>query len=619
MNKKVGLRILRFKEGSSLLTTFNDGDWTKKVIDIRDILKMYDTSDVSKFAMFMSFSESGTYITIARPISGRGGDNIAAWIFIPNDIEIDGPTTVKLVQNVKDAISATTLNQELLKSVFSAEYPQCESADFIPSSNERAYAKRKVGFFPLKDLLGNKRYQPSYSSYNAVLIEDEDGLKIVDPKVADLTQEPLEETIVFCPPFDRDLERFKIKVFFNDGKNTPFDKPVRLKKNDNVRLIFKRAGFLPIPHMDTVNEKDQICSMPRHLTWEVKVGLDKFRVYPLVDNDKDITGKAIIEVNGKKFDSINSIVLTEAEAKNATVTVSVKGYSTETRNANLLAQGKVEVGMHRADREQHWQIELADGSYAEMIIKSKELPLNQSESPIRGYTRSGVEKKLDYTNFGVLKQRVIGFCIACVLFLIICICSAIYDWYDSHNFDWQFGWPPLKVEKAHSSTTTDEPTPITNDDQGVSESAPSLDQAIHYLDTNDKWQRDSLIKYSELDGLFEDLNQYNFDGLLKRENDLKGSNKFKELINVVRAHRYDAFSGSFCGDGDYEITISKYINKLNNTSNNNNNTGGVTADGANPTRQSNTQQTPTPKSNAQTKGNETSKSNENKFDPKNLN
>jgi len=91
------------------------------------------------------------------------------------------------------------------------------------------------------------------------------------------------------------------------------------------------------------------------------------------------------------------------------------------------------------------------------------------------------------------------------------------------------------------------------------------------------------------------------------------------LINVVKAHRYDAFSGSFCGDGDYEITISKYINKLNNTSNNNNNTGGVTADGANPTRQSNTQQTPTPKSNAQTKGKETSKSNENKFDPKNLN
>lgn len=561
MNKKVGLRILRYKEGPSLLTTFNDGDWTKKVIDIRDILKMYDTSDVSKFAMFMSFSESGAYITIARPISGRGGDNIAAWIFIPNDIEIDGPTTVKLVQNVKDAISATTLNQELLKSVFSAEYPQCESADFIPSSNERAYAKRKVGFFPLKDLLGNKRYQPSYSSYNAVLIEDEDGLKIVDPKVADLTQEPLEETIVFCPPFDVDLESLKIKVFFNDGKNTPFNKPVRLKKNDNVRLIFKRAGFLPIPHMDTVNEKDQICSMPQHLTWEVKVELDKFRVYPLVDNDKDITRKAVIEVNGKKIDS-NSIVLTEAEAKNATVIVSVKGYSTETRNTNLLAQGKVEVGMHRADREQHWQIELANGSYAEMIIKSKELPLNQSESPIRGYTKSGVEKKLDYTNFGVLKQRVIGFCIACVLFLIICICSAIYDWYDSHNFDWQFGWPPLKVEKVHSSITTDEPTTITNDDQGVSESAPSLDQAISYLDKNDKWQRDSLIKYSELDGLFEDLNQYKFDGLLKRENDLKDSNKFKELINVVKVHQSDSFSGSYCKDGDFEISIDRYIDKI---------------------------------------------------------
>jgi len=53
-------------------------------------------------------------------------------------------------------------------------------------------------------------------------------------------------------------------------------------------------------------------------------------------------------------------------------------------------------------------------------------------------------------------------------------------------------------------------TPEGNDDASDQDASvePSLDQAIHYLDTNDKWQRDSLIKYSELDGLFEDLNQY---------------------------------------------------------------------------------------------------------------
>ena len=72
---KIGFRIYRFKEGPSVGLTVNEGDWTKKVVDIRDILKLYNSEDESKFAMFMSFSENGAYITIARAISGRGGDN----------------------------------------------------------------------------------------------------------------------------------------------------------------------------------------------------------------------------------------------------------------------------------------------------------------------------------------------------------------------------------------------------------------------------------------------------------------------------------------------------------------------------------------------------------------
>ena len=87
---KIGFRIYRFKEGPSVGLTVNEGDWTKKVVDIRDILKLYNSEDESKFAMFMSFSENGAYITIARAISGRGGDNTAAWIYIPNNIEVTG-------------------------------------------------------------------------------------------------------------------------------------------------------------------------------------------------------------------------------------------------------------------------------------------------------------------------------------------------------------------------------------------------------------------------------------------------------------------------------------------------------------------------------------------------
>lgn len=115
---KIGFRIYRFKEGPSIGLTVNEGDWTKKVVDIRDILKLYNSEDESKFAMFMSFSENGAYITIARSISGRGGDNTAAWIYIPNNIEVTGTEIIQIIDIVKEELSASKSNVERLTQIF---------------------------------------------------------------------------------------------------------------------------------------------------------------------------------------------------------------------------------------------------------------------------------------------------------------------------------------------------------------------------------------------------------------------------------------------------------------------------------------------------------------------
>ena len=186
---KIGFRIYRFKEGPSIGLTVNEGDWTKKVVDIRDILKLYNSEDESKFAMFMSFSENGAYITIARSISGRGGDNTAAWIYIPNNIEVTGTEIIQIIDIVKEELSASKSNVERLTQIFSKDYRTTESAAYMPSSVEKIFAKRNVGFYPLKDIIGEKRYQPIYSNYNVILINDMDGMEIVDKNITDLSSD----------------------------------------------------------------------------------------------------------------------------------------------------------------------------------------------------------------------------------------------------------------------------------------------------------------------------------------------------------------------------------------------------------------------------------------------
>ena len=571
---KIGFRIYRFKEGPSVGLTVNEGDWTKKVVDIRDILKLYNSEDESKFAMFMSFSENGAYITIARSISGRGGDNTAAWIYIPNNIEVTGTEIIQIIDIVKEELSASKSNVERLTQIFCKDYRTTESAAYMPSSVEKIFAKRNVGFYPLKDIIGEKRYQPIYSNYNVILINDMDGMEIVDKNITDLSSEKMVETLVFCPPVKQDLPN-GVSVHFNTPGYPSFNKPVRVYKSSHISLVFKRTGFEDIPYMDSVEENDQICGVPT-FNWKISISKDLFKVRAAHNCELDLLNYARICINGAELGWNHIIQLSEREAGNATVSISANGYETFERKINLLnVRIPITVDLHRAERAQTWKIEMSNGEYAEMTLKSKYLPQRYSGSPLKGYSVGERNDCLEYTNFGVLKQRAIGFCMAIAACLIVYLCVALYDWYDSHTFDWQFGWPPLKTEKIssttdHSSTndnlnnTTKAQSSEEKSATAADSQAPTIDDAIAYLDNKDGiWQRDSLIKYPELEGLFEELNSYQFDKVLKRESGLKESKNFKKICDAIRANSGKQFDRHFRDDGICAITVSKYIDKLN--------------------------------------------------------
>lgn len=567
---KIGFRIYRFKEGPSIGLTVNEGDWTKKVVDIRDILKLYNSEDESKFAMFMSFSENGAYITIARSISGRGGDNTAAWIYIPNNIEVTGTEIIQIIDIVKEELSASKSNVERLTQIFSKDYRTTESAAYMPSSVEKIFAKRNVGFYHLKDIIGEKRYQPIYSNYNVILINDMDGMEIVDKNITDLSSEKMVETLVFCPPVKQNLPN-GVSVHFKTSGYPQFNKPVRVYKSKHIDLVFKRSGFEDIPYMDSVEENDQICGVPR-FDWKKSISRVQFKIVAAHDSNVDLTDDATITVNNVELKWHQPILIPEHDVQQAKVRFSVNGYEPAEEYIDLLhAANSITVKLHRAERAQSWKIELANGHTAVMDLRSKYLSGDKYESPIKGYSRE--DGVLRYTNFGVFKQRAIGFLMAVATFVVICLGVALFEWFDNHNFEWQLGWPPLKVEKigsykAESSTPAesysnydDETTP--SDQSSVNEDR-SLSKAIAYLDNEaGVWQRDSLIKYPELVGLFEELNSYEFRKILNRDSKLRESKNFKMICDAININSGKQFNGNFCGEGDYSITVSNYEKKLN--------------------------------------------------------
>lgn len=573
---KIGFRIYRFKEGPSVGLTVNEGDWTKKVVDIRDILKLYNSEGESKFAMFMSFSENGAYITIARPISGRGGDNTAAWIYIPNNIEVSGVDILPIIDVVKEELSASKGNTERLSKLFTKEYREVEVAAYVPSSSEMVFAKRNTIFYQLKDILGKKIYQPIYSNYHAVLIETQDGMEVVDKNVVDISTTPLEDTFVFCPPAAQDLPH-GVTVHFSTPGYPQFKRPIRKNKGETVDLIFNRRGFDSIPFMTSVEENNQICGVPR-FDWKKAISRDLFKVVAAHDANINLTNDASITVNNEELKWHQPITLSEHDALQAKVRIKVNGYESAEDYFNLLnAVAPIKVELHRAERAQSWKIELANGHTAVMDLRSKYLSGDKYESPIKGYSRE--DGVLRYTNFGVFKQRAIGFLMAVATFVVICLGVALFEWFDNHNFEWQLGLPPIKVEKigAYKAPSVDaEGLPTNNEDQSISPDQGSADdrksllKAIAYLDNEiGTWQRDSLTFYPDLEHLFEELNTYEIDNLLKRASSLQDSSQFRKVLDAISANSEKILANKdkdykkFCQDGDYTITVTNYINKLN--------------------------------------------------------
>ncbi len=566
--KKIGLKIVRVSGGKSTLLTLNEGEWARNAVDIRDILKLYDLTD-DKLATLMSFAESGTFVTMALPIPGRGTDNTAAWIYIPNSIEVSGTEVANLMQEVKAELKKTRRDDARLEALFAKEYPATLATDFTPSSTDMNFAKRRVSNFDMPEVLGAKRYQPYYSDFKYILIEDDDSLKITDPRVVDISRKPLEETCAVYPPQGLPAD---VTVRFDDENKGVFTQPVFKKKGEMLKVVFERQGFLPIEHIDQVTENNQICSLPNNMVWKISVTKDFFKVVAHNSGD-DLGAQAEIHINGKQLAN-RPIVLTEKEAKNATVKIKAPYFEEVETKVDFTREKVKHIRLHRAERTQNWEIILPDGSTAQMTLTSKALPLSQTESPLTGY-KVDHARRLTYTAPGGFKQWAIGFMCAVALGLAIWIVCAALGWEDGNNVS----YPPTNQTVTSNDDNKTTPPPVTshtsakNDDEGKTSDIPTdvnttNSGGVEYLDNSGgKWTREDMEAYPELSGLFDELNTYDFQQILAREPLLRNSDQYQQLVSAIQANRSKTFNGRYCPDGDNTITLKYYIDKLNKPQN----------------------------------------------------
>ncbi len=542
----LGLKIVRIKEGYQELLEINgDPSWAKKIWDIRRDLPAGTNTAEGKTVLLFLGTEFGTILTIAACIDGRQDDCISAWIFVPSKTDVSAKQLVEIIDETKKELVANQRDDTKLRQIFEKKYPLCDAIRTPIVSSGEQYAFRKYGrgsMYELYELLGNP-YQADYNPFKGVFfIDSTAGLTC---EGADLTARPLRTSVKIkpVPP---------VHGFVAFIGATPIDESFFLPEGDQVVITWKRSGYKPIVKKWTVREGQSLPGI-NESDYMVLVKYDWFIV-----KDKD-TGEFIKHYTVKVNDAIISesypLPVPEATISSCRITVKAKGYS-EKREVCDLKSKKICFTLEKEIHSYDFKIELQhdNNKYANLHVETSVKLYGRS--PIAGYVRD--RQNGDYLYYRPFGKKQVKFALIVLLVVLFVGMFGGVLLTNTNAF--------IKYSKKYSKKT--EISAIHGKNGGSSElnaekgdskkSNTDIEKIINYLDSHEKWNRTEMESFKEIQGLWDALNECRFDEILnyKYLKELEGSKKFKELLRAIRKKKYNK-------DGDYDITVEKYIKNLN--------------------------------------------------------
>ena len=588
---KIDIAIKVTSDGAGEPHAVIGGEWMQNVIDIHPILENFiGLNEEGQVARILSFTNGGCILTLARLVAGRGGDNVAAWIFIPANADVTGSEVMYVAIQTEKVIASSEFNLELLRELCNKEYPEKPSLSLAPTGNRMAF--RWYNSTNIDDLLGPNRYQPYYDKYRYILLLDENGhvgLK-KDIDIDDLTQRHMEAPSMFLHYSANELRNHfgqDISITFIDGK--PFDHPVAVKKGERILVRFVRNGFCPVDCYITKTDNLPLVRWPlpdpRQIIWKKAIDQSYFKFSDDQGRDLPNDTNPTVIINGRRLGNV-PVEIAEPNLRQVKVDVSVKGqdYAPTSLYVDLTQPAPVNISLIRRTRNWTRKVRMRNGEIADMTLVSKHIP-NNKKGPLKGYDYELDTGNLVYDTYRIWIHRTQGLFAGLMIALL---CWGISDIISSGNGE------QTKVATTDYSNQQDKSTCESPDcqqlddneaikgdttDTTVNQSLSDLDEefsekdAIDYLDKNKYWNRDEMENYQSLRGLFDDLNNFNLEKICSFWKDkLKESTNFKDVADHAESVKAKDINPALpphdptynYKEGDVVINRQNYINWLYN-------------------------------------------------------
>lgn len=562
---KLGLKIVRINTGYTDVLGINEEQiWAKYVRDVRKELENIDNLSDSSTVLMLTGIPTGNLITIASFIGGRRGDAITAWIYIPTYINILGKELVDIIDVVKKEILADERNDEKLKQLFDKERTvlSVENIAFTSHGDKWGYRYYGQGVgYSLSDILGGEGdiAQSYYKSYKSIfLLDKSSGMQCSSGE--DLTNRKLESTVIVLNPNNH-------KEFIPYINDDIADKPLRLVVGDKITVIWKRSGYKTIKTETIIKDST---------SWNYPSDSDIIREFipNEIINIVDERGKRVdgyyLKINGRQYLDGSVLYLRNNEVK-AKLEISAEGFESLQKDFDFDRPYPITLKrkLHRYTFILPYRAGQVKGA------SEIELSLNDKleDCPIKGYTtRSGFVSSTsdNYLIYNPKNKRneILLFLISILVSLLIGCCGGLYLGYRVMSSKIE------KVEKENNQLKEVKKKEQEKAEQEKKRKAEERKSAIRkYLDETNVWNRSKMDAYPEIAGLWDALNERDFDKILTYKDYLRYSVRFRKVIEAVEKNKDKKFNEKYTQDNDITIEAVEgkkgYIKALNDATSSN--------------------------------------------------
>lgn len=580
---EIGLKAIRISAGFTELFEINgDSSWTSKVRDVRSDLECIDNIQLSKEYLMLTNIDEGFLLSIVIPISGRKGDCVNVWLFIPKDVE-DTTCVEKIIEEVVSQFGSGRFNREKLQEVVDKCGAKKSSADRIVNQSKGDVVAYRV--FKNEDekrtLLGalNQKY---YSEYKTVMFLSEED-KVVLQSCEDLTGKEIKEEEVVKAP--KPVEGFKPHIY---GKS--FDNDMWLEKESIVDVVWKcdkyeniiktfevGVGEVDTPKVKYLSEYTIICSVTNQWVEDEKVILNKDCSFEYRNNDYDLW--ITVGEKKEKYSSNNRYIITENNSLR--VQIVYKDYLEEKETVfdlDLNEQQEIKINMKKReelkiedkifvlksdkDDMSFKNFEVKESSNGTKELKVKDKPKKKVESESKEEELKVKDTKVEWL------WRLVSFFVGVLVAVLVVLAEILL--LDNQNV--------RGSSKSISSFSENKSAVAQKDTSDVNGAC------INYLrkNLNKGWSKDSLESYSLTRGLYDAMIKYDFEtmstsfGNIFEARDNIGDKGFgapyDDIVNWVtttKGSEKERFKDKkFDVGSENKIKLEDYLKKLNEKTDN---------------------------------------------------